>query len=1103
VKSFASIFIGFLCVSADAALGPWFPTPGALECTNWFSGSTGYVQVVVISGNQCYGVSDWGDARIYGDQIVLDAKLDQTSRLCTQVVSRYTHTYELGVIKEGTYAVLFESHGTVATNFPISVPPCDTDRDGLPDWWEVLYQGAKTNRFYYDKIDRLVGAEYSSGLVIGYQYDGNGNLLRQSYMSQADSTNGLPVLWMFLAGLTNGAPGSGAFDDPDGDGWSNLQEWKAGSNPLDTNSLPDLLGLSGIKIGTLALPFTPSNFVVGVGQLDGLGAEEIVLGADGNPGTNTNFLLVLTQTTAGWQTQRVDMGPFGVTSLAVGQVANRPGPAIYASLRQSGGTGRVVELLPSAGAWQTNVVATSTNEAAFVLGVRGQDLLASLATTNAADGALYSVGFSGSWSVWLFDSTPSHRGLGTLVKSEASGGLLPPLRLLDTNGIACGLTADNNPDPENLTWIPPGTFTMGSPVTEKDRDASEGPQTQVTISKGFWMSKYEVTQGNYQAVMGSNPSYFTGDLQRPVEMVTWLEATNYCGVLTARERAAGRLPAGSYRLPTEAEWEYSCRAGATTRFYYGDDPNYTDLGLYAWYSGGQTHPVGLKRPNQWDLYDMSGNVWEWCSDWHGAYPGGSVNDPTGSLSGSYRVFRGGGWNYGSSYCRSSFRGYVLPDGRHSDIGFRPVLADAGPALADAGLVRAVLIPEPPVIRRNNWRGISLASGSLRGTNSSSIFYTFADDKNANGLIDFGDDFVTAEYLMSSTNASLLTLSHQPIASPWVAQSYGLASVNFLSQSNEVFFTGEPDGQVFVWTATGATNPLQRQLFSAHHVGKAWHALAGVKTLQPGEGLVGLRVDPAAPNTCDVIFWSPASVPQTAPLARILPEPNQGGGVAKVKFRLWDSEGNASLPLLQFQPTGATNWLDGTISSVDRTNYNLSMRVSALPTGSDHELLWNAAHDLGQGVRTNVSLRIRARDITLLGDWSEPVPYEIAIGIDSDGDGLPDDWEIANFGNLEQTADGDPDHDGFTNLQEYIAGTDPNDRNSNLRLAIRSEPGGMRLEWQGGTNAIQFLQRSRDFDGTNIEWFDIFTNPAPTPWSNSYFDTTGTNRMDWYRIRVER
>ncbi len=235
-----------------------------------------------------------------------------------------------------------------------------------------------------------------------------------------------------------------------------------------------------------------------------------------------------------------------------------------------------------------------------------------------------------------------------------------------------------NSGPQGMVWIAPGMFTMGSPSPEQDRGSDEGPQTVVTVTQGFWMSQQETTQAEYQAVMGSNPSYFTGDAQRPVEQVAWYEATNYCGKVTARERAAGRLPAGHvYRLPTEAEWEYACRAGTATRFSYGDDSSYTSLGNYAWYngnSGSQTHPVGQKLPNAWGLYDMQGNVWEWCQDWYGTYPGGSAADPRGANTGSDCLRRGGSWFNNGVMCRPAGRGGSRPDVRYSNLGFRPALA---------------------------------------------------------------------------------------------------------------------------------------------------------------------------------------------------------------------------------------------------------------------------------------------------------------------------------------------------------------------------------------------------------------------------------------------
>ncbi len=252
---------------------------------------------------------------------------------------------------------------------------------------------------------------------------------------------------------------------------------------------------------------------------------------------------------------------------------------------------------------------------------------------------------------------------------------------------------------ERLVWIPPGTFVMGSPTNEVDRFDVEGPQMAVTISRGFWMGKYEVTQSEYLAVIRSNPSYFNTnngyaeDLSRPVDSVAWIDVTNYCAQLTQREQAAGRISANwVYRLPTEAEWEYACRAGTSTRLFYGDDPGYTELGNYAWHvdHDGQTHPVGQKLPNPWGLYDMYGNVWEWCHDWYGPrYPGGAAVDPQGPavecqepIWGSHsRVLRGGSWHDwvgGLSGYRSALRGAGLPDGGEYDFGFRVVLAPGQP-----------------------------------------------------------------------------------------------------------------------------------------------------------------------------------------------------------------------------------------------------------------------------------------------------------------------------------------------------------------------------------------------------------------------------------------
>jgi formylglycine-generating enzyme required for sulfatase activity len=242
--------------------------------------------------------------------------------------------------------------------------------------------------------------------------------------------------------------------------------------------------------------------------------------------------------------------------------------------------------------------------------------------------------------------------------------------------------------PTNMIFIPPGSFRMGSPSDEAGRYDWEGPQTEVTISRGFYIGTHEVTQGEYQSVTGTNPSWFqppnaTADLRRPVERVTWFEATNYCGLITQRDRAMGRTSANTvYRLPTEAEWEYACRGWTSSAFSYGEDPGHAGLAGFGWCvenGGSSTHPVGQKLPNPWGLYDMHGNVWEWCQNWGDYYyAGGIVTDPPGPATGATRAHRGGGWGSSAADCRSANRGNGDPAGRDTACGFRVVLAPGEP-----------------------------------------------------------------------------------------------------------------------------------------------------------------------------------------------------------------------------------------------------------------------------------------------------------------------------------------------------------------------------------------------------------------------------------------
>ena len=264
---------------------------------------------------------------------------------------------------------------------------------------------------------------------------------------------------------------------------------------------------------------------------------------------------------------------------------------------------------------------------------------------------------------------PAAEPVKALAKELVKAPPSPVLTTLPVKGESFSIP-DINLD---MLWCKPGTFMMGSPEEEdrsspEEEDRENETQHEVTLTKGFYLGKYEVTQEQWEKVMGSNPSTFKG-VTLPVEKVSWEDAIKFCDKLTQMEKAAGRLPEGwAYTLPTEAQWEYACRAGTVTAYSFGDSitpkqANYDE-------NVDKTTPIGTYPANAWGFHDMHGNVYEWCLDWYGDYPDGSASDPVGQSVGRLRVYRGGCWyNYGSSL-RSAYRWGLTLVYRTDHLGFR-------------------------------------------------------------------------------------------------------------------------------------------------------------------------------------------------------------------------------------------------------------------------------------------------------------------------------------------------------------------------------------------------------------------------------------------------
>lgn len=828
----------------------------------------------------------------------------------------------------------------------------DSDGDGKSDY-ENAY-GKSPVAYHYDRNDRLTGAEHnrgSNGFSIAYFYDGNGNIVRQVHTGRDEDGDGISDWEEVRNGLST--TNSDAYADSDGDGWSNWQEVKAGSDAGNSNSTPDALGPAGTVLASWSPGFTPSNFVMASGQLDGLGAEEIVVGADGQPGALTNSLLILSQNTTGWTTQQVAVGPVGITSLAIGQPTNRTQAAIYAGTRDPGGAAGFDEIVWSNGTWQVYPVPTgSSGQVGRVLGVRpARDLTVECPLVGTPGLGLKSLSITGGlWSAVALSPSTNSRGPGYAAALIGTNQANVTLRPVDPEGIEA-FSDGWSPPASVLSW----PFDDGT-ATDASGRGVHGTAFGVTASAGRFIQgmSFDGSVGDYIA----RSNFVHPDTAFTIAL--WLRNT----ITTS----GGRF-FYSYAVTGQDNEVMLGIDGGNLRMGMKGQPIFAPCAL----ADGQWHHLAVT----WTSSGGQMKVWK----------DGSIAFVTNVFSGT-TIIGGGSLVVGQDQ-DSVGGGFSAAEAYIGDID--EIRVDSRVLNDDEILSLARLavrkIEEPSAVSRRLWQSQVFCSGNVRTNTGASGFYAFVDDKNASGSADAGDDFVVSEFKLDGSTNAVLGERHVSVRDGSSRIAYGLACADLLGSGEEVFFTGEAGGSVYSWTATNSTGPLERMLFSSQQRGKQWHQLGALGGLSGGDGLVGLLVDPVGPSSCNVVLWGPmGSLPriaeplQTAPVARCESVTNVLGSLPELAIRFWDGEGNGSWLELQYSIDGGATWHAATISMIDGNAALIGQALGALPGGTTHAVAWDARADVGSGYQGTVLLRSQARDAGGAGAWSVPVPYAVTVDV---------------------------------------------------------------------------------------------------------------------------
>ena len=833
-----------------------------------------------------------------------------------------------------------------------------TGDDGKSDYLRL--KGESWVHHGYDKNDRLVSTEGDNGLLQLYTYDGNSqkrrDILKASFDSDGDS---LPDVWEFTHDLTFSGPTStsgdnGPLGDPDHDGFTNFAEWKAGTDPRDFASHPSSEAFAVGGVVTASTGFTPTNWVMATGQLDGYGADQVVIGADGAIGTASNTVSIFSQSGNIWSVSSTNAGNIGINSLAIGEAAAGRGKAIYLGSRSPSGISGIQEFRRTGNAWTKSAasVADSTGTAiSQVVGVNSSGVLALLSPTGQAADGIYRMSLAS--EVWttptVASALPGKRSWPTPVSSGQA-------RWLDAGGI-------------------------------------------------------EINGGSPPAAMGAikNPATGSWYFLSP-SIMTWADAEQYAaqngGHLTTVNDAA------------EQQWIQS---------------NFPSMNLW----------IGLLRGG-------TGDGWQWISGSTAAYRNwylGEPNNAGGNESYGSITTTGGSWNDANQF--ATYKGLV--------------------EIPPSNLPLQTLA-EPSASSKLIWRGHSLAIGSVR-TSGSSVICVFIGDNNTSGNSDTGDDFVIAEFDLSAATPVQRTLVRISQASPNAAGAYGFTTIRRADSANQsTLFIGEPDGTISLWTAPDLISPLVRKVFSTEFKGKAWHQLEPLKEANGQEGLVGLLVDPATPNQCQVIHWSPdaieAAVSGTAPIlnnlpiARVIANPGSGGAKCSIGIRAWDAEAHSSTLTLQFLKSGQTAWTAARLLTADGNTVTngiqgITAALATAPGGQNHTLVWNAVADLGSTFTGTVLLRTRATD-TETGAWSESMPYIVDVTSDLDDDG-----------------------DGYTNAQELAFGTNTNSITSRPYLiALVNANGSLQLTWPTAAGHTYRIETSINL----TQWTTLQSGLATGNWN---------------------